>query len=140
VAPAPATEAPEVRIDGRALDAAMLGVALPVDPGSHVIELRTGARTVDRRRIVPREGERLELELGEVVSAPPPAPVVRAPHVPLLPDPMVADRAPAATSRRWWVWAVAGAAAIGASAALIAAWPRGAEAPQGNVDTWRLGR
>jgi hypothetical protein len=51
-----------VRVDGREVPAALLGQELPVDPGMHHVEVRSGARTA-ARDVVFVEGQHQRVEL-----------------------------------------------------------------------------
>ncbi|WP_437644239.1 hypothetical protein [Sorangium sp. So ce362] len=79
--------------DGIALGEAALGIALPVDPGEHLVSIKTPGGPVREQRITLVEGEAKELTL-ELKETPPPA----APAPPPAPSQLAApppDPAPA---------------------------------------------
>lgn len=61
----------ELRLDERPLAPAMLGVPIPVDPGTHVVRALRDGETVERATVEVAEGARAELNV--VVPAPAPA-------------------------------------------------------------------
>jgi tetratricopeptide (TPR) repeat protein len=81
-----------VRLDGIELGAASLGVALPVNPGTHVIEAHAARREVRRHSAVVKEGDRITIEVE------PGAALLPAPHPALEPKPPA--KAPASTGPR----------------------------------------
>jgi hypothetical protein len=106
----------EVKLDGRPIPAALLDVARPVDPGTHVVEA-SAAGDVARAEVRLAEGAsgRVELRLGPVASPPP----LRAEHS------SAADRPSDAAEgrRRWGMLALGGGAAlaaVGVGAGLVA--------------------
>jgi hypothetical protein len=121
-----------VRIDGGPLDPTAVGRPLPVDPGTHVVELRPAAGGPLSRTLSLAEGAE------ETVSFGPP------------PSPSGAEGSPAAGLRarggadrgageplwrKGWFWGAIGAVAVTAVAVALAA--RGGQpAVRGNVDTW----
>jgi hypothetical protein len=118
----------QVLLDGRRLDPVGLGVALPIDPGPHTVELRQGTATVLTRGITLAEGQRRSVSLDRLA--------------PTLSSPSFADRSQAVGARkplfrRTWPWMVLGGLALGTTVALVAI--RDPAAPRGNVDTWTLG-
>jgi hypothetical protein len=138
-APGPA----RVWLDGRPLDAAAIGVAVAVDPGPHVLELRNGARTVSSRTVSLADGKRETVVLEAPAlnlqpTAPPP--LLAAPAA----GPSAADVSarPAATDRdafwrKGWFWGtVASVAATVAVGALLASRSGQGDPVGGNVDTW----
>jgi hypothetical protein len=62
-----------VTLDDKPLGAALIGVKLPVDPGSHTLEAKQGG-AVDRQRITLREGETKAITLRPLLAGPPSAP------------------------------------------------------------------
>ncbi len=80
IARAPGASPPTlvVRLDGERLGAAVLGTAMPVDPGRHVITASaTGFKTLERAVDVAAGGATFTLELGDLTpiprsAAPPP--------------------------------------------------------------------
>ncbi|MCC6525267.1 MAG: hypothetical protein IT373_21620 [Polyangiaceae bacterium] len=64
-----------VLLDGKNVLRALLGSALPVNPGAHTIELETGGKVVTERAVTLEKGglERVELEVHD--PEPPPDPV-----------------------------------------------------------------
>jgi hypothetical protein len=127
-----------VVVDQRPFDAARLGVALPMDPTVHSLELRRGQALVERREVTLREGERRTVSLDK--GGPGSALVFSDPGL-LAKDvapPAAADR-PSGRSRAW-IWAAVGALAIGVTTTAIIASRDSPAPPAGNVDTWTLGR
>ncbi len=62
-----ATESVEVRVDDVRLAAAELGVALPIDPGEHVVIANVGGRQMWSRRFTITAGATVELAVPPVV-------------------------------------------------------------------------
>jgi hypothetical protein len=96
-----------VRLDERVLVAAQLNVEIPVDPGSHQLQLERAGKTIDLRTFTLEPGGRQEVQLE--------APAVEAmPHVDETLDAAssssVAPAVVSATSERpalwsrWWFW------------------------------------
>jgi hypothetical protein len=69
----------EVRIDGRKLEEALLGVDHPVDPGRHRIEVLTPGRPAEEREMTLAEGDKEELVVELAAPAPEPRPEPVAP-------------------------------------------------------------
>jgi hypothetical protein len=67
----------EVRRDGLVLGAASLGVALPVDPGKHVVGAQAPGGRTERIEVVVAEAEDKSVEIGGGLSAPPAPPEER---------------------------------------------------------------
>ena len=63
----------DVYRDNTKLDPAMLGVALPVDPGPHTITIRRGAEVLEESRVESKERAKDEVTL-DATDLPPPAP------------------------------------------------------------------
>lgn len=133
-----------VWLDGRPLDAAAIGVAVAVDPGTHVLEVRTGARTASSRTVTLSDGKRetivLEAPAPDLQAVRPP-PVLAAPAV----APRAADvvAAPPARSdgdafwRKGWFWGTVAAVAVTVGVGALLASRSGQGDPVGgNVDTW----
>lgn len=84
----------EVRIDDIALAAAELGIARPIDPGSHLVEARVpGASSAWSKQIVIAPGQSLALAVPAFDQPTPPAPAAR--H-----------------RRPWLAWSLGGAGAL----------------------------
>jgi len=75
----------EVRVlrDGTELTEASLGIALPVDPGEHVVTTQVGDGPAVEQRITLEKGEKRTVELE--VKEPPPAAPAPAPEVVVVP-------------------------------------------------------
>jgi hypothetical protein len=125
---------------------AMLGVAVPVDPGDHLVQARTRQGTALSRTLAMAEGAVNTVTLD--LEAPPRPPRVfargSAPEAiqpaPFTFSPTVSSEPPAGGRRRW-VWiAVAGVAAAAAVALAVPLLHGGHESVSGNVGTWDLGR
>jgi len=65
--------------DGEDVPAAVLGEALPVDPGAHTIEASAPGYRSEKRTLELAEGKSASVELALVAEAPAPPPVVVAP-------------------------------------------------------------
>lgn len=98
----------EVRLDDRALDWALVGVAVPVDPGPHrIVALRAGEE-VARAEAHVAEGaeEHVDIRLPELPSPPSPAEVAEQAEPP---SPMPSRAPPEEDSgggvlSQWWFW------------------------------------
>jgi hypothetical protein len=73
-----------VRRDLAALDAALLGADLPVDPGEHVVAIEVGHATVRQQKVVVVKGEHRTVSLE---APPPPEPAVERPSRSTQPPP-----------------------------------------------------
>jgi hypothetical protein len=73
---------PEVRIDGRKLEEALVGVDSPVDPGPHRVEVLLSGRAPEVRDVTVAERDRKELVIELVAPEPAPRPDPVAPPVP----------------------------------------------------------
>jgi hypothetical protein len=112
-----------VERDGQELGSASLGLALPYNPGLHVIETRADARAVVRTEVTLREGDakRVEVAPGPALApeaSPQPVPPASVPEglAPTAPPPSVAQPAEPATTSLGWP----GTFAIGLGAAGVA--------------------
>jgi hypothetical protein len=141
----------ELRIDGIALPIQAWGIATPIDPGPHVIDLAREGHVHDTAMIDVQDSQRTSLTLK---AQPPPPPVEPPPSVVVAPPdsqqvlaaprPMQSALAPAQKEaaprkKRWLVWtSVAVAVAAGTAAAIVLVTRDGdpkAEAPvMGNTD------
>ncbi|WP_437989819.1 tetratricopeptide repeat protein [Sorangium sp. So ce145] len=94
--------------DGISQGEAMLGLALPVDPGEHRISIQTPGGPLREQRITIAEGEtkQLTLALTEAPAPAPPAPPLPSPQ-PAGPEPAGPD-APAGSGGRRTAMVVAG--------------------------------
>lgn len=79
----------EVRRDGQVLSAGSWGVPVPVDPGSHVVEIVAPGRNAVRRELTVGPAEKAVVDLPPLVDPPPAAPR------PAVPAPNPAGSAPA---------------------------------------------
>jgi hypothetical protein len=111
--PANAPPGTTVTRDGEPLGAPSLGVALPVDPGDHVVVARTpdGVAHETRVTLAPAERKALVADLS-AASVPAPAAGATAPSPPAAQQP---DRAPPAAMSplRTWAWIAAGVGVAG---------------------------
>lgn len=90
VLPAPGPAGARVRRDGTELSAASLGVALPLDPGEHVVTLEVPGRAPAEHRFTVEKGQSkvVELAVGRELSAgAAPAPVGNPAATPPEPGP-----------------------------------------------------
>jgi hypothetical protein len=98
----------EVRIDGRKLDDALVGVDNPLDPGTHRIEVTTPGRTPEVREVTLLEGDRKEVAIEVVALEATPAPEPVAPPAP----PPVAEKETALGAPAIASFATAGAGVL----------------------------
>ena len=97
--------------DGARIAPGELDVAIPVDPGEHVVTATAEGRVAWETRIkVAEQSSTVEIPLLEAVPAPPPSPPQREPRP-----------APVTTSRGWSVTRTTGAVLAGAGAAGLVA-------------------
>lgn len=100
-----------LRIDDRPLDRAAIGVAVPMDPGHHVIAALRGDEPVARAELTLAEGAVDEITLDVPAAPEAPAPIVHVEEAPVEPAPVQGE------SFEWLLWTtiavvVAGAAAV----------------------------
>jgi hypothetical protein len=114
VLPAAAPPGLLVERDGITLRGPALGVALPIDPGEHVVVTRDPAGNETRTTVTIAPGEAVRLELRAPVASPaPPAPVSVPVPVPTPPPPPQATEPSlvvreSSSSRRTWAWIAGG--------------------------------
>jgi hypothetical protein len=122
-----------VSVDGRDVPAALLGQELPVDPGTHHVEVRSGARTT-ARDVVFAEGQHQRVELpfespsdggvpvgtvppiqhaDDVARPPPPAPPASPPALPPALPPGLPATTHAGAILRTTGWIAVGVGAAG---------------------------
>jgi hypothetical protein len=106
-----------VTVDGRMIEAGNLGVAMPVDPGPHLVRARWGDGQDLSRRVTVAEGAESTIILA------PPATANTEPSRSVL--------------RRGWFWMAVAGVAAGTAVALAISQGRGAE-PSGSVGTWHV--
>ncbi len=76
--PAPGTE---IKRDGQAIGSAQWGVAMPIDPGAHTIDVSAPGRTSWSHQVnVPGSGHTSEVVVPALVEASVPAPIVSIPR------------------------------------------------------------
>lgn len=116
----PSGAAPEVRIDGDVVPAALLGADRPTDPGSHTVEVTAPGHKRVTQNVLLKDGERkaLAFTLEVDVSALPAASSTPAGE-PAQPEPIAAETTPAAERRAdpmriagWTLLAVGGAGLV----------------------------
>jgi hypothetical protein len=106
----------EVTVDERPLDAVLVGVAVPVDPGRHVVTARRRGVELVRRDIVLLDGEDVEVDLGQPLEGEAPDGGLEAG--------LDGDSSPAGAgerggrrssniARQWWFWTIIGAVVVG---------------------------
>ena len=96
----------------------LVGVAFPVDPGSHEISARQGEITVSTRQITLAEGElrEVDLELSGHRAEPEGATPDETPEGlgTAEPDPDGESARPGrSVLRQWWFWTIIGAVVVG---------------------------
>lgn len=89
----------EIRRDGQIVAAASWGVAVPVDPGPHVIEITAAGRKPVRRELRVAAGEKAVVDLAPLVDATAPPPAVTPEPSPKRPPPPPADAPPSTATR-----------------------------------------
>jgi tetratricopeptide (TPR) repeat protein len=108
----------QIRLDEREVVAAELDVALPIDPGAHVVRVRRGEQVVAEQALTVADGQAQDVSVQ--VAAPVATP--REVAVTVAPKPeeharSAPDRATPLTGR-WWFWAGLGTAAVGIGVAV----------------------
>jgi hypothetical protein len=148
-----------VSLDGRPLESALLGVAIPVDPGLHTISARRGGDTFFVQDVTVADGGSGGISIVAPEPAPAPAdaaplhdagahdaaaisvaPDVQPAPVPaaaLRPDPAAPASAP--IYGRWWFWAGAGALVLAAGLTAVLARPQSVQPESGNVGNVHVG-
>jgi hypothetical protein len=105
-----------IMLDDKPMLDAQLDVAVPADPGVHVVRAERNGEQLDRQTLELAEGYTLEVTL-DIPRAPEPREVaaLAQPAGPTAADTTRADRdeEPSLMSR-WYVWAGAGAIVVGA--------------------------
>lgn len=106
-------------VDERPIDAAAIGVALPVDPGSHTISARVEGRILASSTITLEDSEERTVTLTPDVEANGADQTeVEVIIDPVEPDPPVEPTPPTSPPRRsiarqWWFWTIIGAVVVG---------------------------
>jgi tetratricopeptide (TPR) repeat protein len=128
----PGRRAPQstVTIDGHKLEDGALGVAVPVNPASHSIELLQQATVIGSRQVLLHEGERQTVILGQELP-------ILLPATAAASETRAVDRFE--SQRHGWAWVVVAAVVVGAATAAIVATRTGDPGPSGTVATWTLG-
>jgi len=102
--------------DGAVLSEAALGVALPVDPGEHVITTQPPGGVVNEQRIPVATGEKkevvLDIKLGPEPPPPPPSTALTTAQQPTLPPPPPPPDN-GSSGRRVGMYVAGGAGALG---------------------------
>jgi len=127
----------EIRVDERAIEWAMVGVAVPVDPGPHEITAIRDGEVIASDSVVLSEGGRAQTSLALPVAAPTPAETAEAadPVRPAGPPPVVDDG-----GSTWWVWTLAAVVLVGGGiATFFLLQPKDADAIDGSAGVVRLG-
>lgn len=114
-----------VWVDDQSWPSAAIGIAAPIDPGEHVVELRNADKVLQSQRLAPREGQREEVTLGSEPVAPTPAAVAASTQpttAVALTDAEPEQRAHGSSILSSpWFWIGVGVVAAGATAIAIAA-------------------
>lgn len=97
-------------LDGTAIASALVGVPLPVDPGTHEARVVRGVADVASASFEIHESEALDVPIA--IPAPPPPPVVALRPPPELPRAKGVLETP-------WFWAITGVVVGGAAATLV---------------------
>lgn len=118
-------------LDGRAIPASLVGVAMPVDPGPHEVTLVVGGRAVASEELVLAEGETRELTLDRPPEPPTPAP----PAALVAEPPTTPEPSPTPHRRRRWLATTGALVAAGVVAVVLAVTLGGGEDPtRGDFD------
>jgi hypothetical protein len=121
-------------LDAKALDTAASAASMPVDPGTHILELRFASGAVISRTVSVGEGAD-----QTIIFQPTRSPIAGSNGLlrtmDLDPSPPAAD----SVLRKTWFWGVVGTVVL-ASAAVLLVSRAGAAEVHGNVDTWTLPR
>jgi len=146
----------EIVRDGNAMRSGVLGVALPVDPGAHVVVVRAPGAEDATFQAMAREGETVKLTVAPgrpkavpVEPSPPPAAVATPPQPPTPPSPVPSVPAQAAPNDAstgtsgWTVFGISslvvgGLAGVGGSVALSLAHDDAAIAAENCNDEVKL--
>lgn len=115
-----AAEGVSVSMDETEVDASLLGIAIPSDPGDHVIDARRDGSVVASARVhlVAAASERVELEVPadaptrDVATLAPSAAVQGMPVDEPILDPTPPPRHE--VYEEWWLWTLVGVAVVGA--------------------------
>ena len=108
-------------LDDAPLNAALVGIDTPMDPGDHVVVLLREGAPAGRASFTAQEGRRADVLLAAFAPAVAAAiPPVVAPETRPAPVAIPADTAGSDVGVEPWVWAVVGVAAAGAIAGAVA--------------------
>lgn len=121
-----------VLLDGRALLAAQLNVEIPIDPGSHQLQLERAGKIIDFRMFSLDEGARQEvqIEAPAAFAAPSVAETSeKAPDSSVAPAVTPATQARPALWSRWWFWTGV-VAVVGAGTLVGLAASSGIQSPE----------
>jgi len=105
----------EVRIDNTVIAHEGLGLELPVDPGTHSVEVRRGRRSCARRAVRVAEGARADVELD--ATCPPSA--EETARLAAAEAEAQREREEAVSATSPWVWVGVGAGVLAVAAAII---------------------
>jgi hypothetical protein len=112
----------EVSLDGRVLSSALVGVAVPTDPGHHIVVARRGGLETTAEVDVP-EGQGATVSVAAPTAAAPappdPVPPPTDPTPPPVPDPSTTvETPPGGEGGTNWTYVVIGGVAVGAGIAV----------------------
>lgn len=124
----------EILLDGAALHDAQLDVEIPIDPGSHQLQVKRGGESLASRALQVRPGSVEHVTLVVPVRVPSPAAVASASasndSAPLAAVPQRDEPRPSGPiSSRWWFWTGAGVVVVAAAVVSIAAASGGGTQP-----------
>lgn len=98
----------EWRLDGIKVGVESFGIALPIDPGTHVIEATATGKIAWKTSIdVMKDGEAKTLEIPALVNAP----VIKEQPPPPPPPPVLTEKSRGAPSP--WIWVTIGVGVVG---------------------------
>src|SRR5207244_3163567 len=113
----------EVSLDGQRESDALLGTAVPIDPGDHVFAAKAPGKKEWTSKVTAKEGAKLDVHVPALADAPaPPSPPPPPPVATLPPPPVAPAAAPSSSSsndRLPWVLVAAGVGVIGVTVGTI---------------------
>jgi len=121
----------QVRLDERELVAAELDVALPIDPGAHVVRVQRGEQVVAEQGVNVADGQVQDVSVQVAIA---PVATPREVAVAAAPKPEQSARTEpdhgTPITGRWWFWAGIGTAAVGIGVAVAIAASAGSDSPK----------
>jgi hypothetical protein len=109
IQPMPGVDGLEIKLDGRKLGDASIGVPIPVDAGPHLLEASARERQPRKVDVAAEAGASLDVTIPPLEALPPPAPIAPPPR---LPQPAPVKESPPAIHPLTLALAGAGAAGL----------------------------